>query len=282
MTGEEAVAESIEFLREQLSLQTTTLASHQVIVVSGCDSPDAICHIGRFLVGAVAQAVRTDLQLQPALIGQGRDGQNELERDIAKIIGEADTDLSDHARTHTRDPWIGEALGHLMLVLSDRVPHPCAPAPIVASHLPHVEAREHGLDLFAFCHPDLMVVIGEAKTSKSGIASGLADAEGMLTAIERGERDHHVRQAVNGLLLSLSDEAQQQAVGTFWKSARCYLPVLCFQEGITLSDERAALRALTDAAADCRLVAIQHEDHDKFFADVAVAMREAVPTISPD
>ena len=43
----------------------------------------------------------------------------------------------------------------------------------------------------------------------------------------------------------------------------------------------APFQALTDAAADCRIVAIQHADHDQFFSDVAEAMWSAVPSISP-
>lgn len=152
--GEEAVESSLAYLRQNLALDISVVESHTVIAVQGCDRPDSILHLGRFLVGAIAQAIRTDLSLQPLLISPGYEGQEELGRDVSKVIGTEGAALTDHERTHGRDPWIGEAIGHLMLVLSDRSPHPGVPAPMVAAHLPHVEPREHGLDLFGFCHPD--------------------------------------------------------------------------------------------------------------------------------
>ena len=102
----------------------------------------------------------------------------------------------------------------------------------------------------------------------------------MLGEIEEGTRDHHVRQAVNGLLLSLSHEVQAEAAGAFWRSSRA-LAVACYESGLDLDIERPALKAMTDAAADCRLIAIQHADHDQFFDDVASAMWDAVSVISP-
>lgn len=281
MVGHEAVAESLASLRECLTFETTTLASHKVIAVGGCDEAPAVEEVGRFLVGAIAQAIRTDLVLQPVLLSPGLDGQDELRRDIAKICGEEGAEITPYFRTHTRDPWIGEALGMLVLVLSGEVPHPCVPAPVVASHLPHVEAREHGLDLFAFAHPEFAVVIGEAKTSKSGIGSLLSDAEETLADIDGGNRDHDVRRAVNALLLSLDEGVRGEVVGAVWNKSRCYLPVACFQTGLSLENERPRLKALTDAAADCRLIAIRHADHDSFFEQVANAMWAAVPDISP-
>lgn len=281
VTGDEAVSESLAWLREHLDFQSTSVSNYTVITVHGCDSDAAIEHIARFLVGAIAQVVRLDLELQPALISSGLDGQAELQQDLAKILHPHGEPLSDYDRTHTRDPWIGEALGHLVLVLSDQAPHPCVPAPVVASHLPHVEARDHGLDLFAFSHPDLGVVIGEAKTSKSGIGNGLIDAEVMFDDIEEGKRDHDIRQAVNGLMLALDDGLRGQVVGAIWKDSRSYLPVLCFQSGLNLSTARDGLKKLGDNNAGCRLVAFKHADHDQFFHRVAEQMEQAIEVISP-
>ena len=84
-----------------------------------------------------------------------------------------------------------------------------------------MEARGHGLDPFACAHPEFAVVIGEAKTSKSGISSLLADAEQTLTDIENGKRDHDLRRAVNALLLSLSAEVRGEVVGAVWHRSRC-------------------------------------------------------------
>ena len=67
--------------------------------------------IGRFLVGALAQAIRSDLELQRVLLSPGLDGQEELRRDIAKICGDEGGEITPYFRTHTHDPWIGEALG---------------------------------------------------------------------------------------------------------------------------------------------------------------------------
>jgi hypothetical protein len=281
VTGAEAVEDALTYLRAHLHIAVLREDDYHVIQVAGCDDDDATHYIGRFLVGAIAEVVRTDLVLQEALISEGLDGQAELKRDVEKIIGAEGTTLSSHERTHGRDPWIGEALGQMIFVLSDQAPHPCVPAPMVAAHLPHVEAREHGLDLFGFCSPELMVVVGEAKTSKANISGLLTAAEEALALIETGGRDHHLRQAVNGLQLSLPEDLRPLLAGAIWKRARCYLPLLCFESGLDLGAARAALTELVSNGAECRLVAIQHPNHDAFFEAVAQAMRDAIPVIAP-
>lgn len=281
MTGEEAVEASLGALAELLTFSQIRQHGHVTIKVEGCEEDCAIEHIGRFLVGAIAQAIATDLQLQPVLLSPGFDGQEELKRDVEKLIGAEGEPLTDHARTHERDPWIGEALGQLLLVLSGEAPHPCVPAPVVAAHLPHVEPKEHGLDLFAFGHPELIVLIGEAKTSKAQISNGLRSAEAMFNDIEEGLRDHDVRRAVNALQTSLEPDVRAGVVGAFWKRSRGYAPVLCFQSGLNPVNERESLKALVEAEADCRMLVMQFADHDEFFKKAAQAMRDAVPIIAP-
>jgi hypothetical protein len=51
--------------------------------------------------------------------------------------------------------------------------------------------------------------------------------------------------------------------------------------GLSLENERPRLKALSDASADCRLIAIRHVDHDEFFEQVSQAVWAAVPDISP-
>jgi hypothetical protein len=123
-------------------------------------------------------------------------------------------------------------------------------------------------------------VIGEAKTSKNNVAQLLTEAERLFEAIEAGERDGDIRRAVNGLVLSLASDVQPLVVGALWRESRCYLPVVCFETGLDPSSERERLTTLATAGADCRLIVIQHSDHDAFFEDVAHAMRAAVEAIA--
>jgi len=85
-SGEEAVEEAVAALRERLSFSTQAVGSYTVIRVGGCDAPDTIPRLGRFLTGVVAQMVAIDLRLVSYLSAR-LDGQAELRRDLDELLG---------------------------------------------------------------------------------------------------------------------------------------------------------------------------------------------------
>jgi hypothetical protein len=274
------VEEAVAALRERLKFSTQAVGSYTVVCVGGCDNPDTIPWLGLFLAGVVAQMVAIDLRLV-SYLSAGLDGQAELKRDLDELLGAEGEPLSDHHRTHQRDPWMGEALGHLLLKLSDEAPHPCFPAPAIAAIPPHVQAKDKGLDMFGLLYPEFAVALGEVKTSKENIADLLLKAEAGLKAIKDGERDARLRRDAHALSLATPEQVRPHVVGAFWKRSSCLVALLCYEDDIDLEVVRGGLDELADEGVDCRLIALQHPDHDRFMSDIAAAMRTAVEHVCP-
>src|SRR4051794_30592588 len=110
------IALALETLREHTELVCVSPQpdSHWCLNVAGIDSPDSIAALGVYCTGLIAQVVRVDLSLSDALLGRTDAFRDRLNAMVARAVGDSN-DIDETFRTKQRDPWITEALGHLLL-----------------------------------------------------------------------------------------------------------------------------------------------------------------------
>jgi hypothetical protein len=100
-----------------------TAPSHTAVIVDGLDDPCVPGALGRYLVGALAGAVDIDASLCEDLLAHGADRRAEITSSVIGIIAETNVFSTAEAevfRDTRRNAWIGEGVGHALLMLAAR------------------------------------------------------------------------------------------------------------------------------------------------------------------
>lgn len=257
--------------------------SHWAILVSGLDEPASVNALGQYATALIAQLVGVDLVLSAELLGDGPEFLDALRRNVERAVG-ADNQIDDGFRQYQRDPWITEAIGHLLFGLANRDPSDCVPGKIHALTLPHTQVREQGLDLVGVFEHDGRVglSITESKASEQYPAAQLRRAVSLFKALDAGDRDADLLQALNLFRNNLSAEIRASLAEAMWSGERLYAPLLSFRVGLDPSTERqATLGVLAPPSERRRLIVVKLSNYPAFFDGVANAMRAAVGDYGP-
>lgn len=253
-------------------------ASHSGVFVSEIESATCIEALGQYGTGLIAQVVGVDLRLSDALFGNSPGFRDTLKRNVERTVGASNT-ISANFRAYQRDPWITEALGHLLVALASREANHCVPGTVHALTLPHTQVREQGLDLVGVAELDggVALCIAESKASEGSPGSQLSKAVKLFKAIDARDRDNDLLQALNIFRNYLTAEIRAELPEAMWSRDRLYAPVISFRTGLDPSTERpTTLGQLNPPSHQRRLICVRLEDYGAFFNGVADAMRAAV------
>jgi hypothetical protein len=274
------IAAALETLREQSALVCVSPQpdSHWCLNVSGIDSPVSVAALGVYCTGLIAQVVRVDLSLSDALLGRTDVFRDRLNAMVVRAVGNSNA-IDETFRTKQRDPWITEALGHLLFGMTKDEPNDCLPGGIEALTLPHLQVREQGLDLVGVFAVDGTpgIAVGESKASETGAGSQLARAVELFRALEDQERDEDILQALNLMSGYLPAALVEKLPAAIWDGDRVYCPVLTFRVNFDPSTNRPdGIGAIALTSDRKRVVAMRLATYRNFFDSVADAMRSAI------
>ena len=235
---------AIRLLAERLSIDRSEGQSHCVLLVQGCGDDDSLEATAVYLVAAIAQTIDANLRIQQALF-DNTNLKRDLQTDIVSVIGDEDSD--DEFKIKRRDPWMWEAISHMLVHLSrlDNSFHPCGR--VLAKTGLKYDVNDHGLDLIAiYGAPELGISAGECKAYLDDPSRAIADASNRLSEIDKNKRDIELRAVINQLRGVLDDDVQEGLAGAFWRNERSYLPFVCCDDDRALNwqEDRAVLRRL--------------------------------------
>lgn len=221
------VGAAVSVLRSGLTVQSQAGHSHTHLLITGLEAPENLRALAVYLVGCVAFTVHANLEIRRALFDA-----SELPRilfeNVVEVIGATNPPHDDRFRNMNRDPWICEALGHLIIHLG-QTPlgfHP--PGEVLAKTQVKMDINDHGLDVLAIYRAGgLGVTAGECKAYLQNPTRAISDAAEKLSEIDQLKREMDIRAAVNQLRDSLAPVDQAQLASSFWSSERAYYPFIC-------------------------------------------------------
>jgi len=235
---------AIEVLATRLSIEQSVGPSHSVLLVKGCSDDETLEATAVYLVAAIAQSIAANLSIRKALFDV-HDVNRKLTDDIVSVVGTEDIDNDFKAKT--RDPWMWEAISHMVIHLS-RLKSELHPSGriLAKANLKH-DVRDHGLDLIAIYEAtDVGISAGECKAYLDNPSRAITDASNRLSEVDANKRDIEIRAAVNQLHSALDSDVQARIAGAFWKEERSYLPFVCCDDNqsIDWQQERPVLQRL--------------------------------------
>jgi len=219
---------ALEVLASRTTIDTAEAPTHRLVQVSGWAGDEkAERAIAEYLVGLRMMMVSAALQIQCNLLGRRIDSGPSVKRNVSSIVGEAGAALSEPQIVQERNPWIAEALWHLCLHLSQKVPSVHPNGSIIAVDYAHSFAKEQGLDIAALYVLDSGAVgltIVETKAYEAGATQAVIDAAAIFRRVELEELDVEIRRAVSIMRDALPFESQHAITGTFWRDERTCVP----------------------------------------------------------
>ena len=235
---------AVAILTQRLSIEHSVGQSHSVLLVKGCSNDDSVQATAVYLVASIAQTIDANMRIRQALFDH-TSLKRDLQADIVSVIGNEDSD--DEFKTKRRDPWLWEAISHMLIHLSrlNEAFHPSGH--VLAKTGLKYDVNDHGLDLIAIYRaPGLGISAGECKAYLDDRSRAIADASNRLSEIDKNKRDIELRAAISHLRGVLGDDVQKGLAGAFWRNERSYLPFVCCEDSQSLNwlGDRPVLRRL--------------------------------------
>lgn len=267
-----------------VSFSTAIAPSHTVVVVDGLDDLRVPIALGRYLVGALAGAVDVDARLCADLLAQGADRRAEITATVLSIIGSTnvfDTSAAEMFRDTRRNAWIGEGVGHALLMLAAKEDSSIVNGRVCTVSEVHQSPTRQGLDsVSAYVKGGALgVAIGESKATCSGGSTQLGEAARMFTYVDDGVYGPDLRARLAAFRGFLPPELAAQVSDSLWTDNGCYLPMIVHQDAFDAMTNRPSLSRLAPPIERRRVVIMQLNDFQAFFDGVADAMRAAVPEV---
>ena len=261
--------------------------SHTVVLVHGVEDPLVPRALGRYLVGALAGAVDIDAALSEDLLARGADRRTELASSVESIIGKTnvfDTPAAQNFRDTRRNAWIGEGVGHALLMLAARHDTSFIKGRLHTLTEVHQSPTRQGLDSVSTYVSEgaLVVAIGESKATRSHASDQLTEAAELFEQVDEGVYGPDLRSRLAAFRRFLPDELAAQVSDALWSQNRCYLPMLVHQDEFNVMTRRPKLAGLAPSIDRRRVIVARLTDFYKFFDAVADAMRAGIVEVVAD
>lgn len=223
---ETGMSEAIKNMAELLRVDVTVAETHYVLTVNGWnDSGDTRQAIAEYLVGLRVAAIDCVLAVR-AEYARSDGAQPKILKNVESIVGSPSAPLSGDAISKERNPWIAEALSHLLMVAASVRQQLHPPGQVLTVGLPHIMAKDHGLDVVAiyWTRDGCGLSIVETKAYPGNPNGAISDAVAMFKEINEGKHDLRITQSVQAMRAFLPNEVQTLVSVALWEKNRSYLP----------------------------------------------------------
>ncbi|MCG9969915.1 hypothetical protein L9W92_18125 [Pelotomaculum terephthalicicum JT] len=275
---ETTMKEAIIFILSHLRYEFKEADTHNSVIFYGEINNDLIEAIAHYLVGIRACAIDAALNIRADLIGDTDEDKIELYADICSIVGENNNALTMDQIQDERNPWLSEGIFHLFMNISTRLTNIHPPGLIIALDLPHVSAKDKGLDLMALYlfGDNLGISIIETKAYKDDPNKAINKAVNYFKEIEQGKHAPRIRQSIQTMRTSLPPSFQKLVSSSLWKKNRSYIPNPHYDASVPMnwSNRRPSLNDLS--VGKTRIIIMPHiiNNFDTFFNSISENMRD--------
>jgi hypothetical protein len=265
---------ALSVLTSSLHVTATESESHTHLEIAGFGPPATLKATAVYLVGSIAQCVLADLQIREALFNEATRNEDLL-ADVEGVIGNASAD--NNFKTMNRDPWIWEAISHLIVHLARTTTDFHPSGRVLAKTQLKYDVNDHGLDLIAIYDSGVLgITAGESKAYLNDPTRAITDAANRLREVDASLRDVDIRATVTQLLPALTAAQQARVGGAFWRNERTYYPFVCCDNGAALDwcRNRKVLRELGIPVSRKMLVPFSLPRARQMFDTISMLMRD--------
>lgn len=272
---QEACDSALRAVCAGVSVTPITTDSHDVVVVSGLETLDIQDSIATYLLNCAAQTVQLNLVIVNDLLGESPNAATALRDEVNRLLGPNNA-IGDDFRQDHRDPWIAEALAHLLLRIAGTL-HPLPPpGELHVLTTVHDDVKEHGLDLVGIytrsTSEDLGLSISESKASENNATSHVASTAALFVEVMNGLRDPHIRSKVQVLRNALPEEAASLITSSFWKNECCLTAYVAMGTSSGF-DVKATRPSFSQVVPRATVVVVPLSNYRSFFDGIADRIR---------
>ena len=268
---------AIQFLASGLNFEKPTAPTHQAILITGWESSESICHIGRYLVGLRACAIDAALNIR-AVLEDTEEDRVEIVQSVYSVVGESNTKITEPFKQDERNPWIAEGIWHLCMAIAARRNEFHPMGRVILLDYAHIKAKDHGLDVAAIYQTgeNTGISLIESKAYRNDPNRAISAAVGFFKEIDEGKHSTRIRQAVQIMRTALTEEANTAISASFWKYNRSYIcnPHYHAIQNVDWTNPRPSFRELTPPSSSIAIMPNCVTDFDQFFDNIADEMRE--------
>ncbi|KUP04714.1 hypothetical protein Q75_14805 [Bacillus coahuilensis p1.1.43] len=219
------VESQIESFTSKISVSVIKAKTHHSIMITGIENEATMIRcIATYMVALIATAIEANLQVRADLIEYTQIGKEELIESVIDTIGESN-ELNQDFKEDERNPWLAEALIHLLLFVSNKVNNIHPVGEVLAVGLVHDDPKDKGLDLTAIYQSGTLgLTIGECKAYKTNPNKAISNAMKFFDGVDSNKKTgKRIRTQVQILRRFLPEELSSSATHGFWKNERCFL-----------------------------------------------------------
>ena len=272
------IEESLAILSERLAFTNMSATTHEVVEIVGFQEVESIEALSTYFVALRAGIVDQAGNICSQLIDNTPDYANDILRSVDEIVIQpADSSENEQIWKSTwRNPWIAEGVWHCyMRIAMDRTELHTEGA-IIAIAVPHVSAKDHGLDVTALYIKEngvLGISIVETKAYRDYPNQAISDAVTTLKDVEAGKHNTRLRQIVTSFRSIIGEPNKQQLSSSLWKNERILIPNPHYEaSGATVQWDRER-RSFSSLEAPVVIMPNAIDGFDEFFDDIASTMR---------
>lgn len=283
MTLYDDVSISLSYLSSTIRATILDSITHNTVIVNGLDrNVETIRHLAVYTVATVFNAFEANLRIADDVMEYNEDSVLEVKSCFNRYIGESNnyytTPSGRRFISNARNPWLAEVIVHLLLNISATVRELFPPGLILTTTFVHDLPTDNGVDAAGIYSSDhLGVVIVECKAYKTRPSAALTHAAGYFANFDTnyilGKR---IRTHVQTMRAFLPEEHRQNAINSFWKNEKSFMPTLFFdstknQDWTTSRTEMGGLSVDKEKRV---LIPINIDSFKEFFDDLADAIRD--------
>ena len=269
----------LEYYRA-VSITSVSPTTHNVAIVSGLEDASIRDALATYLLNCAVQSVRVNLAILNDLLGDSEDAATALAGELTRLLGN-NNDLTDDFRQDQRDPWMAEALAHLLLKIAGNLPPLPPPGSLHALTPVHDDVKEHGLDLVGIytnsASGNLGLAVSETKASANNPTAHVASAADLFTSVMTGRRDPHIRSKIQSLRHALPSQTQTLITPSFWKNECCFSAYVAMSDSCDF-DANAARPTYLQIQPRATIVIVPLSNYQAFFDSIADRMRSLIST----
>ena len=259
-------------------------STHHHVEVLNLEDREVIRLVGLYCAGLIGNAVMADLSLSRNFLNRGDKSKASLTRTIDKLLKASNADVDDWHRDYRRNPWIVEAISHLISNVSADNDNLFSRR-VIALKPVHTAVSQQGVDILGIAISELgaSLCIGESKATRDAPDNQLSKSITFYRSIDNHERDDELRTQSNLLSLGLSPQVKEMMYDCFWEDSRFYFPLIAFCGSCDFrpkTQRRTTFGQLKPESRDKVLITIALSSFHSFFDDVSDQIRTSVDSLT--
>ncbi|MFG6117188.1 hypothetical protein ACGTN9_18710 [Halobacillus sp. MO56] len=275
------VESGVELFTSKIEVSVIETETHHSLIVKGIENDKEILNsIAAYMVALIANAIEANLEVRADLIEDTEIGKEDIEESVIDTVGESN-ELNQDFKEDERNPWLAEALIHLLLFVSNKVQNLHPAGEVLAVGLVHDDPKDKGLDITALYQSGTLgLTIGECKAYKLNPNKAISNAMNFFDGVETNRKTgKRIRTQVQILRKYLPEELSKLATSGFWKNERCFLTTPIFDSSVNKDWSRIRRKTLGGLKVPVNrriIIPLAIENFDLFFDSLSDEMRDIV------